>query len=620
MVSFITWFFLVKNQHISELEPLFEDKYSGNWKSELNTIPLITDIDGDGHNDVVIAGYATTKLSIYSFNKGKLDLKNEVKLPTTSFPIYLTSGYDTPYSATNPRAQTIVVILRDFTILCYNHDLTLRWKSSVYASEAQPYVQEVSAIVVPYQIQKNFPSAVITSFRTSNDKFFAGYRADDEFEEDQRVNFDTTYTEQREDIMDDAGDVPELIEHLSYFALNAKDGQVIWQHVADETNIGVDLIDTTDVAEEYKRERILGKVAHESGEVSWHEFHDAVFDSLPHSWSSYYDTSLIPKHFSRDLIGNPEKYVTFNEQYKSPHNSFDRIKNPNVFVVHHMNGLEVVHLFTGKPLLHVSLITSSITSASSFADLDGDDTLDEVYTHALVGFDDNQQDYTCYLNAISLSTYRPLFTTNICVRDEFSLSQIREEIDKNYLHTSKPKAHIQTLPPLLLKQKFVGPEHNRKYTSFALSSNGLLTAVEPDGKLLWRSDLPVSWRVEEVQMKTFKPSLVPFHYHKQNDSDISHDFLLAQGDHALAIVDDFGNVVAYKHYNKLCHPIMPPVIGDLNGDGFNDIVIVTEDHIMAYSLVLVPSVEFLPAFISIIIGLISYNIYLIAIAYFKKTE
>ncbi|EKE42653.1 hypothetical protein ENUP19_0121G0111 [Entamoeba nuttalli] len=611
---FAGWYYLVHHQRVSDLELIFKYKYSGNPTSELNAVPIITDIDGDGINDIVLAPFASKKLSMYSVKKGSLVLKKEVDLPEKSFPIYITSGYDKKYDDTEKRSQIIIVIMRDFEVICFNPDLTIRWRQNYYKSKAKAYVQEVSAIVVPYDIQTKYQGAVIAAFRTSYDEMLSGNRADKEFEEDFRVTLQQTFDEQKEDLINDDFDPEDMLkEHMNYYSFSTKDGQLIWQHETDEKDEYLELIEqNTDEIEKYKKFKIFSSFTEEFGEIQWHEFHDAVFQNMPHQWTSYYDTKIIPSHFARDMVNNPTQLINpKTKDIKYPYNSFDLIKNPNVFVVHQKNGIEVIHLFTGKPLLHVSLSSSTLSSASAFADIDGDDSLDEIFTHQFahtLDYSRVDDDISCQVQAMTMGSFKFLFSQNACTKARrFDLLRRKQE-----------NVEVIILPPLLVPNQEIAHDGRPKFDIILLNNLGLMTSVSNNGALKWQAEVQSYWDLEEKNAKTFKPSIVSFKFtYGKNETD---PFIVSQGSRFVNVVDLNGNVIAKKEFDHICKPIMPPVFGDVNNDKKNDIVIVTDDHIMAYKMEVVPSVEFLPICIASLIILISYNIYIVAINYYKKLE
>ncbi|ELP91249.1 hypothetical protein EIN_151760 [Entamoeba invadens IP1] len=618
---FVSWYFLVRNESLSKVDVLFREPYGGNSQSELNAKPLITDIDGDGENELVVASYTSHKVIMYKYQKGRLVVNKELEIPGQMFPIGMSSGYETPYVEGERRKQIVVIVMRDFEVICLNSDLTIRWRQNAYKAKAQAFVQEVAVSVIPYNLQNGYKGAVITAFRTSNDKGFARNRADEVFEEDERVTTrGVTFDEQRDDManeqnVNEVGDSPELKEHMNYYAFHVKDGQVIWQHEMDEEESTLDLVKNADEVELFKSVKMKAEKGEGLGEVQWHEFHDALFQHLPHSWSSFFDTKIEYSHLSRDIVNNPTEYKNIKELSKrknTPHNDIDLIKNPNTFLIHHMNGVEVIHLFTGKPVFHITLLPSTVSSASSFVDLDGNDVLDEIYTHAyLLDYETTtvDNDFSCYLHVTEANSYRSVFSQNVCEDKKISFWAPKSK--------GRVSKKVQILPPLLVESGEVTKEGRKIYDIYSVNSNGLLVAISNKGVKKWSAQIPTKWGLNQVEMNTFKPSSIQFHYtYGQN---LTVPYLLVQGDSSFSVLDLMGNVVAFKEFGKVS-PIMPPIVGDIDGNTRSDVIIVSESYIMGFALEIVPSAKFIPVCIAGILALIAYHIYILAISYYKKQE
>jgi len=127
------------------------------------------------------------------------------------------------------------------------------------------------------------------------------------FEEDLRVTLGQSTIEQKSALLEDKDKLVINENEMSYFCLSPKDGQVIWQTIS-ESNLYVDTNDKINEIDEYKYARIEGRRGNKLDEISWEDFHDALFQNMPHSWNSYFDTKIKIGHFSRDMTNNPTKY------------------------------------------------------------------------------------------------------------------------------------------------------------------------------------------------------------------------------------------------------------------------------------------------------------------------
>ncbi|ELP85645.1 hypothetical protein EIN_409540 [Entamoeba invadens IP1] len=616
VACFCLWIFLLKGQSLTQMEQLFSEKYAANLGSTLNVVPIISDIDGDGLNEILVAPYGVGKLIMYKYEKGNLVIKQTATIPSSSQPIYMTTGYDKPFVRNEPRQQTVIVVLRNFDVLCFNSDLTLRWTNNVYKEHALTYVEEVSGLVVPYVIQTKVNGGVILAFRTTQDWYNNNNVG---FEEDLRVTLNRTFEEQKEDLMYDDDNIDqETVDHMNYYCLSIKDGQVVWQHEVDDDQDYLDLVKNTDVAGEYKLSKLFGMSYKGAEEIQWHEFHDSIYKNLPHQWASFRDTQITVSHFSRDLTSNPETYD--NSRLEMPgmkvqtKTKIDRITNPNVVVIHQKNGLEAVHLFSGKPLVHLSLRATSDAGSSAFADINGDDALEEVfvnqYSHE-VDVQNSGEDLTCMVQVIAANSYEYLFSENAC-KPAMRFDLIRK----------KDKHVIEVLPPLLVPAFERKSDGSELYNIVVINSDGLLTAVGYNGKFLWNSKVSRLFLAKEDQ--THKSNLALFLYSLENEDQKevqpNNRYIIVQGSKNIAVVNLNGDLMVEHNIESQGEPVMGPVFGDLSNDGNNEILIVTATKIAAYNVRVIQNVSFLPVCIAGIIALISYNIYIIAITYYKKLE
>ena len=100
--------------------------------------PLITDLNGDGSNQVLVATRAPSLIlfeTCIQCSTQPLKILYQVSLlgSTRSIgsrhPVSLRSGYLDP-TTTAPRRQSIIVVLKSWTVLCFDHRLRLQWETS----------------------------------------------------------------------------------------------------------------------------------------------------------------------------------------------------------------------------------------------------------------------------------------------------------------------------------------------------------------------------------------------------------------------------------------------------------------------------------------------------------
>jgi hypothetical protein len=103
-----------------------------------------------------------------------------------------------------------------------------------------------------------------------------------------------------------------------------------------------------------------------SGELDWRSFRASLLLSLPHQWSTREDTSFDLRHYIRRRSGR-DRQKDMEEQKQAtsfttelfggllPHNDVEHVKSPNAIVAHMRDGIEVIHLYTGRTLCRIGL-------------------------------------------------------------------------------------------------------------------------------------------------------------------------------------------------------------------------------------------------------------------------
>jgi hypothetical protein len=125
------------------------------------------------------------------------------------------------------------------------------------------------------------------------------------------------------------------------------------------------------------------------GELDWKQFKDSMLEELPHIWKNRQDTRFELAHFEKrtksgsgdpsaskwttEDIGLPSSHISgLPGGGLAPHVASDHIQKPNVVVAHHKEGIEVVHLYTGRTLCRMKL------QDGLYADINGDGIIDRI--------------------------------------------------------------------------------------------------------------------------------------------------------------------------------------------------------------------------------------------------
>ena len=229
------------------------------------------------------------------------------------------------------------------------------------------------------------------------------------------------YEPKEDEWEEDYDETEENLQHFNYFAFEGKRGALRWKHRAsDFMPLGFDH-EVTTPQHNYKLE--LHNQFRHAGESDWRHYRNSVLHSLPHRWTTKEDTKMYTSHFTkntkRDISRDvqhadaaPAREVGFfkstdpikgaagavaardariktrqvsksakieavkarrgGSAEKAAH-ALHQSKHANVLVVHRKEGIEVLHLHTGRPLLELPLPANMV-----HADLNLDGSIDRV--------------------------------------------------------------------------------------------------------------------------------------------------------------------------------------------------------------------------------------------------
>ena len=363
--------------------------------------------------------------------------------------------------------------------------------------------------------------------------------------------------------------------------------------------------------------------------------------------------------FGRDSTGQADHHDSNNRKRRND-------APANVILSRHKRGLDVIHYYTGKIVTRVEPLKHKV---SVYHDVDDDYRIDEVtnfigtrqavYKRVVRSHDRRfppfirhgiQEEVLC-LGAVYSGVpiaFDPLYNATICdtpglfssmsLISHFMRGDGAEEhptVDSFSLIGSRNVAHEQTsaASPVVIQRHIRKGRDTyvvRRYPVFFIDT-GLVTAIDPVTKrVLWRSQTPsdfspvrsnteqdtsqgLSSENEKDNRADMFPHMMPYaQYHRPITKlrtmaraiKEAHPFVLAVGQRVISVLSsDNGHVAATVDLPN--PPYAPVQVVDFNGDGVNDLVIVSKDAIYGYTGHVHTSGAVIPMLMTLMLALVA---------------
>uniref|UniRef100_A0A6U4M9Z2 FG-GAP repeat-containing protein n=2 Tax=Hemiselmis andersenii TaxID=464988 RepID=A0A6U4M9Z2_HEMAN len=665
--------FEVKRRWALELRPTLYR--NGKYPTEHERVPrpLIEDLDGDGRNEIIVAT-RDPKLKVLDPQhpvsgehkglppgemvlrmKAETTLLSQAKVRSGRQVVAMNVGHTQPASVVG-RRKVVVVLLQDWTVMCFDHHLKLLWESNpVKAKVSAAHHREATISVTPTQLRPYDQGLVIVGGSMEYDDHRRLHRRKPKktpAAEDKKGH-DTTGARDRIKAMlglevdhhgedqwtEDHDELEETLEHFNYFAFDGKRGALRWRHrPGDFVALGHDH-EMTVPQHNYKLE--LHTEFRHTGEVDWRQYRGSVLHTLPHMWRFKEDTRMYTSHFSRKTpldfdqekrnadahhaqqVGlfspedpfkgagkstRPGTRSARNKRDKSVKRQVLRdtkktkkigdLKKANVLVTHRMEGLEVLHLHTGRTLCQLPM-----PPHVTHTDINSDGAIDRLesvtgHPHQFrpEGHQAADNDDGCHAWVVTgTPPTHSLYNNSICVDDspfkklvQSMARQSRPSRDGDADATDK----LQTVAPVTLRR---GNKAGGLLDSVFLVSDGTVTSLSGAGQQRWQAQSKAYW---------VSPALLPSLPHDPALAGSTApilapitptlstmplkaprgpiDTLLALGQEYGVLLTADGDTLA--EFELPDAPIGPPAIGDMDHDGYTDIVLHCRTQLVGLSV------------------------------------
>ncbi len=518
------------------------------------------------------------------------------------------------------RKQVIAAVCSDGSVALMDSNLRLKWKSSIPLVSKDSDFKDVSVVITPHAGNTHVGGMVVVSIREHREAEIHEEDYDDEDEaEDEREETKHEHGRNQDESLEEIDSDPRTkARHVSYFAFAGSSGNLLWKHGQEDFHK-----DPMSLVESGMKTLYSDRIAVELqdgihyGERSCREYRESVLASLPHVWFDDEDSFIRLAHFHKHrkhhgaqrhaLASDPNKKIDTTNTPPATHYQWKKdvpvtkqTQPPNVIVSHVEDGMEVIHLFSGRPVCRLRLDKKAL-----HVDIDGDGIPDHVHVSGGIPRTEriemdvarhqvgHERIGACMTRVTSgIPPSISLFNGTICS------SAVR----------NRPSGLLDIAPPVALQVPNKNGHYSKmqlhqKMNLFYFNSRGEVTSFDHTGDKLftiqtgidWKQRYPnfdsESWGGEEETDEedsdydedgTTVPTFRPFSFHKHGIPS----GILASGSRTATVLSERGNEI---WTGTLPHPPIQQLVQvDFNMDGYMDIVLVSRHGLYGWMQVRSP--------------------------------
>ncbi|KAH9578611.1 hypothetical protein LSM04_000669 [Trypanosoma melophagium] len=619
--------------------------------------PVVVDLIGDGR-PVLIASTLYGYLEMYRTHLARGSSENIfISLASDNQKIFysriIAIGAGKLSNASNTHA--IVVITDDFRLHRLSPDNFVEiWDVPLTNSWFESYHASVS--VVPERIQEQDEGTVIVAMHVTGPNqtevmLFAAFNgADGEL----RWRYTSDAENAAEEVLGGVNgtDVEQLLPNSSALLRIPSSRNAYRAHEKPWT---------------FFREAIITVLPHRYAHP-WDEYlHPHVFFHAKNRKKRTFRSGnqVVVKYKDRIIRMNTEDYGALGEKLgimnlrnkgAKSSNYKSKRRTANAMVFHGKNGIEVIHLYTGNVITRVAPLKSS---GVYYHDINDDFQIDAITTqigprmqmHSAHGVDLIDDCLGVIYTGIPFTEDR-LFNATICNTEgllgrldlihHFIDGDVRGEDAPHALNTleligsrnilSKNTRGVTPLVVQLHTTKGRGLFQVERHAVFIIDS-GLVTCVDPSRRrVMWRSQTDaffpglresqeadvgmagLSTREREHRAVTF-PHLASYNFYQSNQDTVdtvggtgrylkTDPFIIAVGERYMTLLSA-GTGRVLRTVELEFPPVAPVIVQDFNGDGINDIIVITSQGIYGFVVGMQTSSDTVTALMILMVSLLA---------------
>lgn len=639
------------------------DDYPIKYEAERLPPPIVADLNGDGKMEVLVATH-DAKVQVLEPHARRIDegfsearllaqvslLPDKVRISSGRRPIAMAAGVaDRTYKHGEIQKQVLVVVTSGWSVMCFDHNLKKLWETNLQEDFPHgAHHREIAISISNYTLKHGDAGLVIVGGRMEMqphlymDPFEEAMMAEKNAEQHRRSASEKEASETSE-VVD--------LRHFAFYAFAGRTGTLRWSRKNENSETHSSDASQLIPQHNYKLDAHALNTRH-PGEFECREFRESILGVMPHHWDRREDTCFKLAHFRRhkrkllkktpgksntypshvpeekhapgkgstakipQLIGKAANYAG-SAKSKKRYPYIPTITNhtqlwwvPNVIVAHQKEGIEAVHLASGRTVCKLHLQEGGL-----HADINGDGVLDHVQ---VVGGHGAEQSVVsgsmevlraCWAIATSgVPVREQLFNASICHHSPFNLFQ-HGEFARSFGRTDVSSLEVAT--PVLI-QRSDGHKHRKGSHGDVvfLTNRGEVTSYSPGlmhgHDAIWRwqlltgatwSNLPSPSGMMEARVV---PTLRVFSLHVHDKLEM----ILAGGDQEAVVLSPGGSQLA--SFDLPAPPTHALIPVDFSSDGLTDIILVTSSGVYGFVQKRQPGALFFSTLVGCLIVLMGF--------------
>eukprot|EP00246_Nothoceros_aenigmaticus_P000321 TRINITY_DN10472_c0_g1_i1.p1 TRINITY_DN10472_c0_g1~~TRINITY_DN10472_c0_g1_i1.p1 ORF type:complete len:704 (+),score=140.10 TRINITY_DN10472_c0_g1_i1:97-2208(+) len=631
--------------------------------------PLVADLNADGRSEIIVAT-ADATLKILNPHHSRADegfsnarllkevslLPENVRVSAGRRPVAMAAGTINKWGD----KKVVVVVTSAWAVICFDHNLKKIWENDL--QEHFPHgahFKEVAISVSNWTIKIGDQGLIVVGGSMEVQPQLYGNLFEEEIAAEREWEKHRVSAKAGEAIQDLRNlTVDTAGRHFSYYAFAGLTGELRWSHKSEDFHR--DPTAMRDMIPQHFYKLDAASLNRHTGEKECKIFRESVLEVLPHRWDRREDTRFEMAHFRKhrrrhhknqpgrkdlmsqkpadkhtpgkdssnkftDTLGKAAKLAAGAKRHKGRAYVSHMVYNhsSNVIVAHLKEGIEAIHLATGRTVCKLYLAVGGL-----HADVNGDGVIDHVQAVGSSGAERvvptgmTEVLRPCWGVATSgIPVREQLFDGPICRHSAFSNlfqqgGQFGNSLGGRAFARFADAGPLEVATPVLLPRKD-GNRHRKgsrgdviflnsrgEVSSFSVSVEGKHNDSESQ-EPQWQVATEASWINPPAPAGTVVLQTVPTLEALPLRTRGPPEAILVAGESAAVVLSPRGSKVTVINLPE--PPTAPLVYADFSGDGLTDLILYGSDGIYGFVQTRQPGAVLfssLLGFLVIVIGVI----------------